>query len=87
MDFQHLGGPRNVSVDLKYDFCACECLCTVYLFESEEVMAWILYWWAGLLQPYIDSATALSDIKGPGRGRELESFVFLRFPRLATSKP
>ena len=26
MDFQRLAGPRNVSVDLKYMFCACECL-------------------------------------------------------------
>ena len=23
MDFQHLSGPRNVSVDLKMIFCAC----------------------------------------------------------------
>ena len=37
MDFQHLTGPRKVSVDLKYDvvfFCACECLCMVYPLES-----------------------------------------------------
>ena len=26
MDFQHLAGPINVTVDMKYDVCACECL-------------------------------------------------------------
>ena len=43
MDFQLLAVPRNVSVDL---VCACECLYMVYPFESGEVMALILYWWA-----------------------------------------
>ena len=36
MDFQYLGGPRNVSVDLKYDVL---CLCMAYPLESGEVMA------------------------------------------------
>ena len=39
MDFQHLAGPWNVSVDLNMMICACECLCLVYLLESGEVMA------------------------------------------------
>ena len=29
MDFHRLGVPRNVSVDMKYVFCACERLCMV----------------------------------------------------------
>ena len=37
--FQHLDGPINVSVDLEMMFCACECLCMAYLFESGEVTA------------------------------------------------
>ena len=36
MDFQLLTGPRNVSVDLKYDVL---CLCTAYPLETGEVMA------------------------------------------------
>ena len=53
MDFQRLAGPRNVSVDLKYDVL-CLWVFVVYLFESGEVTAWILYWWADrMLQPYI----------------------------------
>ena len=39
MDFQRLAGPRNMSVDLKLMFCACECLCTAYPLESGEVTA------------------------------------------------
>ena len=39
MDFQHLAGPRNVSVGLNLMFCACECLCMAYPLESGEVMA------------------------------------------------
>ena len=35
MDIQRLGGPRNVSVDLKYVLC----LCSVYPLESGEVTA------------------------------------------------
>ena len=37
MDFQRLAGPSNVRIDLKYEFCACECLCSVYPLESGEV--------------------------------------------------
>ena len=37
--FQRLAGHINVSVDLKYDVCACECLCTAYPLESGEVTA------------------------------------------------
>ena len=36
MDFQHLAGPRNVSVDLKFNVL---CLCTIYPLESGEVTA------------------------------------------------
>ena len=36
MDFQCLAGPTNVSVDLKYDVCAFECLCMVYTRLSRE---------------------------------------------------
>ena len=36
MDFHCLAGPRNVSVDLKYDVL---CLCGEYPLESGEVMA------------------------------------------------
>ena len=35
MDYQRLGGPRNVSIDLKnMMFCAFECLCTAHPLES-----------------------------------------------------
>ena len=36
MDFQRLAGPRNVSVDLKYDVL---CLCMAYPLEMGEVTA------------------------------------------------
>ena len=38
MDFQRLAGPRNVSVDRKYDVL-CLCLCIAYPLESGEVTA------------------------------------------------
>ena len=41
--FQRLAGPINVSIDLKYDVCACEYLCMAYLLESGEVTAGSLY--------------------------------------------
>ena len=34
-----LSWTQNMSVDLKYVFCACEQLCKVYPLESGEVMA------------------------------------------------
>ena len=36
MVFQRLARPRNVSVDLKYDICACECLSMVYHLSQEK---------------------------------------------------
>ena len=38
-DFHLLAGPRNVSIDLKYDALCLKCLCAVYLLEMGEVMA------------------------------------------------
>ena len=34
-----LSWTHNVSIDLKYDVCACKCLCTAYPLESGEVTA------------------------------------------------
>ena len=44
-------------------FCAYECLCTAYPFESGEVMLeFCISGQNRMCQPYIESATALSDI-------------------------
>ena len=40
-------------------FCACKCLCVVNKLELGEVC---IRGWNCMLQPYIESATALSDI-------------------------
>ena len=47
-------------------FSACDCLCMVYSLESREVMACFVLVGGGgggncMLQPYIESATTLSD--------------------------
>ena len=55
---QRLGGPINESVDLNMMFCACECLCTAYPFESEVCISGLNH----MCQPSIESATALSDV-------------------------
>ena len=63
MDFQCLAGPRNVSVDLKYDV-----LCLWVFVYGIPVWVWrsngLNFCIGGrnhMLQPYIESATTLSD--------------------------
>ena len=48
-----------MSVNLNMMFCACECLCSVYPLELR--LEFCISGWNRMLQPYIESDTALSD--------------------------
>ena len=64
MDFHHLAKPKNVSVDSKCDVLLVTACCLWYARLSQEKyrLEFCISWWNCMLQPYIESATALSNV-------------------------
>ena len=63
-NFPFFSGSKNGLALLSWMmFCACECLCTVYpLSWEKQRLEFCISGWNVMLQPYIESAVALSDL-------------------------